>query len=232
MTDLIWERPEPSERRTPSPLSRERIIRAAIELADTTGLEAVSLRKVAGALDAGPMRLYRYVDTKDELLALMVDAVYAEIPPPTGSTWREVLLSVANGTRDAALRHAWFADLLGGRPQLGPATLAHGERSLAALRATGIGDVDTMWSAIEVLNVYLIGTVRREIAGRRAEGSTGLDERQWQSATFPYLNRMFATGHYPTLEEAVRDARHLTPREVFELGVGYLLDGIENHLPG
>lgn len=85
---LIWERPEPPSRPTPSPLSRDRIVRAAIELADTDGLEAVSLRKVATALDAGPMRLYRYLSTKEELLDLMVDAVYGEIPapePPTGT---------------------------------------------------------------------------------------------------------------------------------------------------
>lgn len=79
---LIWERPEPAARSSLSPLSRDRIVRAAIGLADGDGLPAVSLRKVAAALDAGPMRLYRYVDTKEELLDLMVDAVYAEIPLP------------------------------------------------------------------------------------------------------------------------------------------------------
>ena len=96
MTDspVLWERPEPSERRQPSPLSRERIVRAAIELADAADLDAVSLRKVAAALDAGPMRLYRYVDTKDELLELMVDAVYAEFPAPAGETWDAVLRSI------------------------------------------------------------------------------------------------------------------------------------------
>jgi AcrR family transcriptional regulator len=227
---LIWERPEPAERRAPSPLSRDRIVQAAVALADAEGLEAVSLRKVAGALDAGPMRLYRYVDTKEELLDLMIDAVYAEIPAPTGSTWADVLRSIANGTRDAALRHEWFADLLGGRPQLGPAALARGEGSLVALRAAGIDDLDTMTGALETLNVYLVGAVRKEIAERRAERASGLDKREWQHKTFPYLARMFATGHYPALEESVRDARHLTAAEVFELGLGYLLDGIEKSL--
>jgi AcrR family transcriptional regulator len=222
---LIWERPEPTERRRPSPLSRERIVRAAIDLADADGLDAVSLRKVAGALDAGPMRLYRYVDTKDELLELMVDTVYGEIPPPTGSTWGDVLRSIATGVREAALRHEWFADLLGGRPRFGPATLAHTEATLTALRTTGL-DLDTMSAALEALNVFLVGAVRKEVTERRAERASGLDKYQWQHATAPYVTRMFATGNYPALEEWVHDAPHRSAAEIFDLGLTYLIDGI------
>ena len=232
MTDspLIWERPEPTERRRPSPLSRERIVRAAIDLADADGLDAVSLRKVAGALDAGPMRLYRYVDTKDELLTLMVDAAYAEIPAPAGATWDAVLRSIATGIRGVALRHEWFAELLGGRPHLGPATLAHGEASLTALRSTGLDDLGTVTGALAALNVYVIGAVRKEVAERRAQRASGLDQRQWQHATAPYLLRMFATGDYPAMEEWVHDAPHLQADEVFELGLTYLLEGIRSSL--
>ena len=79
---LVWERPEPPDRPVLAPLSRERIVRAAIRLADADGLEAVSLRKVAAALDVGPMRLYGYIASKDELFDLMVDAVHAEIRRP------------------------------------------------------------------------------------------------------------------------------------------------------
>ncbi|MGW7684320.1 TetR/AcrR family transcriptional regulator [Kribbella sp. NPDC054772] len=233
MTDnpVIWERPEPAERRRPSPLSRERIVRAAIELADAADLEAVSLRKVAAALDAGPMRLYRYVDTKDELLELMVDAVYAELPPPTGATWDAVLRSIATGLRDAALRHEWFADLLGGRPRFGPAALAHTEASLSALRATGLDDIDALSGALEAVNVYLVGAVRKEVTERRAERASGLDRHQFQHATGPYLTRMFGTGKYPVLAEWVHDARHRKASEIFDLGLGYLIDGIRAQLP-
>ncbi|MGW5192496.1 TetR/AcrR family transcriptional regulator C-terminal domain-containing protein [Kribbella sp. NPDC004138] len=223
---VIWERPEPPERQAPSPLSRERIVRAAITLADADGLDAVSLRKVAAALDAGPMRLYRYVDTKDELLALMADAVYAEIPAPTGSTAGDVLRSIAHGVRDAALRHEWFADLHGGRPHLGPATLAHAEACHAALHASGVDDLDARAGAMETLSVYLVGAVRKEVAERRAERASGLDKEQWQHTFGPYLQRMLATGHYPRLGESVRGARHLTASEVFELGLDYLVEGM------
>src|SRR3954464_16058522 len=118
---LVWERPEPARRPAPSPLSRDAIVRAAIGLADADGLTAVSLRKVGAALDAGPMRLYGYVSTKQELLDLMVDAVYGEISPPEpGGDWRPALRTLAEQLRAAALRHEWFVELLGGAPPPGP----------------------------------------------------------------------------------------------------------------
>src|SRR4051812_12274830 len=97
---MVWERPEPAPRPAPGPLSRERIVRAAVALADAQGLPAVSLRKVGAALDAGPMRLYGYMSTKEELLELMVDAVYGEMAAEgaltgDGADWRAALCEVA-----------------------------------------------------------------------------------------------------------------------------------------
>ncbi|WP_410667703.1 TetR/AcrR family transcriptional regulator [Amycolatopsis sp. cmx-4-68] len=223
---LVWERPEPPERPVPAPLSRERIVETAIRLADAAGLEAVSLRKVAAELDVGPMRLYGYLATKEELLDLMVDAVYAEVRP-TGEGWRAVLRSVAETTRQTVLRHEWLADLLGGRPQLGPHVLARGEAVVAALDGV---DVDLVMPVVGAVNAYVIGAVRREIAERRAERATGLDEQQWQRANGPYLERRFATGRFAALEKVIRDGAHLDADETFQLGLGFVLDGIEAHL--
>ncbi|KOX15341.1 TetR family transcriptional regulator [Saccharothrix sp. NRRL B-16348] len=219
---LVWERPEPPDRPTPAPLSRERIVRAAIGLADADGLDAVSLRKVAAALDVGPMRLYGYIDTKEELLDLMVDAVHAEIRP-TGDGWREVLRSLADTTRQAARRHEWLADLIGGRPQLGPNTLAGGEAVLAAMAGV---DLDTVVPAVAAVNAYVIGAVRREITERRAERASGMDQEQWQVAFGPYLERTFATGRFPALAAVVRDGPHLDADETFRTGLDFVLDGI------
>ena len=220
---LVWERPEPSDRPVLAPLSRERIVRAAIGLADADGLAAVSLRKVAAALDVGPMRLYGYIDTKEELLELMMDAVYAEIRP-AGDGWRQVLRSLAEATRQAAHQHEWFADLIGGRPQLGPNTLASGEAV-----ATGLGglDLDTVVPAISAVSAYVIGAVRREIAERRAERASGADIKQFQTAFGPYLQRTFATGRFPALATFVRDGPHLSADQTFWTGLDFLLDGIE-----
>ncbi|MCX4664985.1 TetR/AcrR family transcriptional regulator [Streptomyces uncialis] len=220
---LVWERPEPSNRPVPAPLSRGRIVRAAIQLADADGLDAVSLRKVATVLDVRPMRLYGYIDGKEELLDLMVDAVHAEIRP-TGDGWREVLRSLAEATRHAAHEHEWLADLLGGRPQLGPHALASGEAVVAAL---GDVDVDVVMPVVAAVNAYAIGAVRREIAERRAERATGMDEKRWQAALGPYLERTFATGRFPALAAVVRDAAHLDADQTFRTGLDFLLDGIE-----
>lgn len=220
---LVWERPEPPDRPVPAPLSRDRIVRAAIRLADADGLDAVSLRKVATALDVRPMRLYGYIAGKEELLDLMVDAVHAEIRP-AGEGRREVLRSLAESTRRAAHAHEWLADLLGGRPQLGPGALATGEAVVAALDGVDLDDVMPMVAAV---NAYAIGAVRREIAERRAERATGMDERRWQVALGPYLERTFATGRFPALATVVRDAAHLDADRTFRLGLDFLLDGIE-----
>ncbi|MEU5631576.1 TetR/AcrR family transcriptional regulator [Streptomyces rishiriensis] len=220
---LVWERPEPPNRPVPAPLSRERIVRAAIQLADADGLDAVSLRKVATALDVRPMRLYGYIAGKAELLDLMVDAAYAEIRPD-GAGWREVLRSLAEATRHAAHEHEWLADLLGGRPQLGPHALASGETVMAAL---GDIDLDAVMPVVAAVNAYVIGAVRREIAERRAERATGMDEKRWQAALGPYLERTLATGRFPALSTVVRDAAHLDADHTFRIGLDFLLDGIE-----
>ncbi|BCJ37921.1 TetR family transcriptional regulator [Actinocatenispora thailandica] len=223
---LVWERPEPPDRPVPAPLSRERIVRAAIRLADADGLPAVSLRKVAAALDVGPMRLYGYLDTKDELLDLMVDEIHAEIRP-VGDGWRQVLHSLAGATRQAVHRHEWLADLIGGRPALGPHALARGEAVVAAM---GGVDIDLVMPVVGAVDAYVIGVVRREIAERRAERSSGLDQRQWQRAFGPYLERTFATGRFPALASVVRDAAHLDAEETFRLGLDFVLDGVEARL--
>ncbi len=230
---LVWARPEPPDRPAPAPLSRDRIVRAAIELADGDGLDAVSLRKVAAMLDAGPMRLYRYLSTKEELLDLMVDAVYGEIPraDPVDGDWRDALRSFAHGMRQAALRHEWFADLLGRRPHLGPEALANLEASLAALDAAlSTGDIDSVIQARDAVNAYVIGALRSEITERRTERATGLDERQWQVASSSYLNQVLATGRYPTLARVVSDAGDRDAKAKFDMGLDFLLDGIAARL--
>ena len=223
----VWDRPEPT--RPPAPLDRERIIAAAIALADEGGLAAVSVRKVAARLGAGPMRLYGYFATKDDLLDLMVDEVHAEIlPPEPPGDWREALRVLARRTRQAALRHEWLADLLGGRPSLGPNGLAVTEAKLAAL--DGLADVDTIARAVETVSAYVLGAIRREVANRRAERVTGLSERDWQRASGPYLTRMLATGRFPALTRAVHDAADVDAEESFAIGLDWVLEAVAGRL--
>ncbi|MFI6100997.1 TetR/AcrR family transcriptional regulator [Lentzea sp. NPDC051213] len=222
--ELVWDRPEPPSKPSPTPLSRDLIVKAAIRLADAGGLDDVSLRKVAAALKAGPMRLYGYLSTKDELLDLMVDEVYGEITPPDPSAdWRAGLRHVAHGIRDAVKRHEWFIDLLSGRPHQGPNSYAHMESTLATVR---FENIDQVLGTVGTVMAYVYGAVRSEVTELRAERSTGMTEEQWQRASGPYMERMLATGRFPMLTKVVFDAADRDPAEVFDAGLDYVLDGI------
>ncbi|MEV4472321.1 TetR/AcrR family transcriptional regulator C-terminal domain-containing protein [Nonomuraea sp. NPDC049504] len=219
----VWDRPERPAR--PAPLDRERIVATAVALADEGGLEAVSLRKVAARLEAGPMRLYGYISTKEELFDLMVDEVNAELlPAEPPRDWREALAGHAHRTRQAALRHEWLADLLGGRPALGPNAMAVNEVLLASL--DGLADLATVMRAVETLSAYCTGAIRREIANLRAERATGLSESDWQRARGPYVSRMLATGRFPALARFVHEGVEVDAETVFATGLEWVLDAV------
>ncbi|MFC4108613.1 TetR/AcrR family transcriptional regulator [Micromonospora zhanjiangensis] len=238
----VWERPEPAPRAAPVSLSRAKIAAAAIRLADAHGLDGLSVRKIAQELGVGPMRLYDYVLNRSELLDLMVDAVYAQIadtaqpghttqPGDAGQAgdtgWRAAVLAIVHRTRDAALDHEWFADLLGARPHLGPHALAVGESTAAALRqAPGVNGVDALQRALGALNAFIVGALRREITERRTARSTGTELSAWQATLGPYLTRMLETGRYPTIAQLVTDGAHLDAEETFHHNLITILDGI------
>ncbi|GAA2563644.1 TetR/AcrR family transcriptional regulator C-terminal domain-containing protein [Winogradskya consettensis] len=222
----------------------------AIRLADEQGLDGLSVRKIAKELGVGPMRLYDYVTNRAELLDLMVDEVYAQIAESSTHTaepggqpaeaggqpaeaggrqagWRATVLAVARATRVAALEHEWFADLLGGRPHLGPHTLAVGELNAAALsQAPAVHDIDDLQRTAGALNSFLIGVLRREVTERRTARATGTDVPAFQAGLGPYLTRMFTTGRYPTIARLVVDGSHLDAEETFNRTLTTVLDGI------
>lgn len=210
------------------PLSREKIAATAIRLADAHGLDGLSVRKIARELGVGPMRLYDYVINRSELLDLMVDVVYARIAEAgQHAAWRATVLAIAHATRDAALDHEWFSDLLGGRPHLGPHALAVGEATAAALsQAPGLRGIDDLQRALGALNAFIIGAVRTEVTERRTARSTGADEAAFQASLGPYLTRMLETGRYPTVARLVIDGAHLNAEETFNHNLTAVLDGI------
>lgn len=107
---VIWDRPERAARGPAPSLSREQITTAAVTLADTQGIEAVSMRAMAAELGVGAASLYRYVARKDELIDLMVDAVMGnDLQFEVRGDWREDLRSFAHGLRAMTLRHPWMA---------------------------------------------------------------------------------------------------------------------------
>ena len=225
----LWGRQQPAERSQPVPLDQRRIVDAAIALADQGGLAAVSLRSVAAALGAGPMRLYGHVTTKDELLELMVDRIYAEIVAPgtQAGEWRQACIAIAGRLREAVLAHEWLIDLLGGRPHQGPGALAFIELWLEALdRNPDFAGIDPVMDALRTLNAYVVGALRAEVAERRAERESGLDKLAWQAADADHMAQVIATGRFPMVARVVTEASQPAPATVFDRGLGAVLAGV------
>jgi AcrR family transcriptional regulator len=151
-------------------LTRERIVAAAVELVDRHGLPALSMRKLAGALDAGAMSLYRHFRDKDELLDAMADAILAGASPPEPSEtpesqmtndWRDVARAAAAGMRATLLAHPGVAPLLLHRPPIGPNSFQAMEVSLAWLRAAGFDQAEAP-RAFQAIVTYVLGAVSLE----------------------------------------------------------------------
>jgi AcrR family transcriptional regulator len=226
--ELLWDT-APRPRRGPKPgLTVDRIVDAAIRIADTEGLDAVSMRRVATELGTGAMSLYRYVPGKAELLDLMLDRVrYPDRVPDgaPGTGWRAVLESVARTTLVLYRRHPWLVRVNQSRPVLGPGALGALERVLARIRPIGLPDPELI-SAVIMLDGYVVGAARAQVHQEEAERSTGLTDQEFFRAQVPALEKAMATGHYPAL--ASLSPETFAPGfDHFEFGLQRILDGLE-----
>lgn len=234
----IWMRPEASERsgrgRRPG-YSRTQITQAAIRVADEEGMEAVTMRRIAAELGTGAMSLYRYVGSRDDLIDLMIDAVFGEIDLPArpSGDWRRDLSLAAERTRAVGLRHPWQIALAGRRPTLGPNSLRVQEFAMSALDGFGL-DIDEIASLVGMLSDYTHSAVHREIGWLEQARRTGMDMAEWMSRYVgPYVAEVVASGRYPMFTRTIRQARvpHLPPEERFRYGLAHVLDGIAACLP-
>lgn len=143
-------------------LSRERVLAAAIELADREGIGALTIRAVANRLGSAPMAVYHHVAGKDEILDGLVDAVYAEIDEPVpGRPWRPELARRSHSARAALARHPWATPLLESRRRPGPATLAQHDAVLGTLLSDGF-DVPAAGHAFALLDAFVYGFALQE----------------------------------------------------------------------
>ncbi|MBQ0986594.1 TetR/AcrR family transcriptional regulator [Streptomyces sp. F63] len=228
--ELLW---GADERRTRGPkpaLSLDRIVTAAVAVADAEGLAAVSMRRIAGELGVGAMSLYRYVPGKAELLDLMLDKVNgfdrekAEDPALLG--WRGTLEQVARGIWELYGRHPWLVHVDQARPLLGPGALAGLEHALGGLDGLPLEDPERV-SLLVVVDGYVTGTARSRVNADLAEQRTGMSDEDFWRAQAPILERVMATGAYPKLAALSMEAFNTPWEEVFELGLRQLLDGME-----
>jgi AcrR family transcriptional regulator len=210
------------------PLSRDRVLLAALAVADEGGLHGLTIRSLAQRLGAKPMSLYHYVANKDEILDGLVDLVFAEIelPEPTGD-WREEMARRCRSARQVLRRHAWSIGLLESRTSPGPATLRHHDANLGALRAGGFSVAQT-GHAYAVLDAFVYGFAVQE-ASLPFEGPDGA------AAVAGPIMALMEEGDYPHMVEfAVQHA--MLPGydfgDEFEFGLTLVLDGIARMLEG
>jgi AcrR family transcriptional regulator len=139
------------------PLSRERVLAAAVALADARGVEALSMRNLAQELGVVPMALYKHVASKDELLDGMVDLVVTEIDPPAGGTdWRTAMRRRILSARGALLRHPWASRVIESRTEPTPAVVAYMDSMIGMFRA-GDFSIDLTHHAMHAMGSRLLG---------------------------------------------------------------------------
>ncbi|MDR6906427.1 AcrR family transcriptional regulator [Agromyces sp. 3263] len=204
-------------------LSKQRVALEAVRLADREGVDGLSMRRLAGALGAGAMTLYRYVASKDELLDAMIDIVFAEIElPPEDTDWQSAMRREALSARSVLARHPWAIGLMESRTSPGPANLRHREAVTACLRRAGFSVV-TATHANWLLNSYVYGYALQaaslpfDTADELADMTEEVYLPQLPPEDFPYLNESAAT-----LAAAGYD-----PSEEFIFGLDLVLAALE-----
>ncbi|HEX6022995.1 MAG TPA: TetR/AcrR family transcriptional regulator [Solirubrobacter sp.] len=190
---LLWRESTPA-RRGPKPrYSVDDVVETAIALADSDGLDAVTIRAVAERLNVSPMSLYTYVPGKAELLDLMLDALYLAMPrAPHPEHWRDRLRAVADANRELYERHRWAARVSTARPPLGPGLMAKYEHELGALDGLGLTDVE-----MDAALTFLLGFVQANaVAAQDHASAPGTDAEWWETAG-PLLARVVDPERYP-----------------------------------
>jgi AcrR family transcriptional regulator len=215
--------PERTKRRTP--LNRERVLRAAIALADQGGFESLSMRNLAKELGVEAMSLYNHVANKDDLLDGMIDLVFGEIElPPTDVEWKTAMRRRAVSTREVLNRHRWAIGLMEGRSSHGPANLSLHNAVLGCLRAAGFSMEMTV-HAYSVQDSYIYGFAlqERDMSSESADDFAAEAQRQmheYQAVLADYPHLVEVVGGY------VAKAGYDYATE-FLFGLALILDGLD-----
>jgi AcrR family transcriptional regulator len=215
--------PERTKRRTP--LNRERVLRAAIALADQGGFESLSMRNLAKELGVEAMSLYNHVANKDDLLDGMIDLVFGEIElPPTDVEWKTAMRQRAVSTREVLNRHRWAIGLMEGRSSHGPANLSLHNAVLGCLRAAGFSMEMTV-HAYSVQDSYIYGFAlqERDMSSESADDFAAEAQRQmheYQAVLADYPHLVEVVGGY------VAKAGYDYATE-FLFGLALILDGLD-----
>jgi AcrR family transcriptional regulator len=204
------------------PLSRERVLLAAIALADDNGIESLSMRKLGEAVGVEAMSLYNHVANKTDLLDGMIDVVFSEIELPSGEDgWATAMRQRAISVRAALSRHRWAIGLMESRTSPGPATLRHHDAVIGCLRDAGFS-VELAAHAYSALDSYIYGFALQE-------RGLPFDTPEATSALAQAMLAQFAADEYPHLAEFT--LKHVLQAgydygDEYEFGLDLILDAL------
>ncbi|RRS00464.1 GntR family transcriptional regulator [Glycomyces terrestris] len=220
----------------PAELTRERVLAEAVEIADTEGLEAVSMRAVAGRCGVAPMTLYRFVEDKDDLLMAMSDAVYGELSyeDDEGAPWRERVEAIATELWRVHRAHPWLGQVHPlTRPLPLPNLLGIGDSLLGALEGLGLPP-RLQFDVHVLLYSHIIGLAANFEREDEAVSDTGLSAEEWTDLRYvPTMNDDGIMNRYPHFAKlfghfgSLPDGYDMDLDGMFRLGLGLLLDGVE-----
>jgi AcrR family transcriptional regulator len=206
-----------------APLNRDRVLHAAVALADEEGMSSLSMRKLGDALGVEAMSLYNHVTNKSDLLDGMIDIVFGEIDLPVGEgDWRADMRQRAMSARQVMRRHPWAIGLMESRTSPGPATLRHHDAVLGSLRRAGFS-LELAGHAYSLLDSYIYGFALQEAS---LPFGTGEEAAQVAQDIF----ERFQAGQYPYLTEFAV-ARVVQPgyeyADEFETGLDLILNALQ-----
>ncbi|MEU3686901.1 TetR/AcrR family transcriptional regulator C-terminal domain-containing protein [Streptomyces narbonensis] len=212
-----------------APLSRERLVGAALELADAEGLNALTMRRVATAVGVSTMALYRHVPGKAELVRLMADTACGEVPlGPVPTEWRVGLERGARWLRGVYSRHRWMAHAMASftRPVATPNAMAYTEWVLRSLRGTPLTRTEKLHAHLLIF-AYVQGLSMAADLEEQARQDTGISDGEWMEQNEPRFDAIQAGGSYPELNSVTGDGGFgLDLDALFEFGLKRTLDGI------
>ncbi len=206
-------------------LTRDRVLRAALVLADERGIDALSMRELGRHLGVDAMSLYNHVDNKDDLLNGIVDLVVGEIDLPTGEDhWSDAMRTRARSAQRVFARHPWASQLVDSRTSSGPERLRYFEWVIGTLRRAGFS-VDVAVHAFSAIDSYVYGFARQQF--NLSSGEPGSPE------TAEAMLSEIPTDQFPQLTEVITRYIQLggyDPDTDFEFGLDLILDSLERLL--
>ena len=208
-----------------SPLTRERVLRTAVALADQGGIESLSMRKLAQALDVVAMALYRHVANKDELLDALVDVVIEEIDPPLeGADWKAALRTRILSARRALLRHPWASRLMESRKTPTPVVLGYMDSMIGMFRTGGFS-LDLTHHALHAMGSRMFGFTQ-ELFNDTADVDPAAEAEMWGSmaGTYPFIFEIFSKISH---DDASTVGPGCDDQFEFEFALDLMLEGLE-----